>query len=422
MGQKVNPILFRSGVKKDQLSFSSPPQKPYLSNLLIQEIECKKFLFFLLKSRGILPRFFTFSRSLGKIHLDVDLYFTSLFLRESKLFWVRSLFKNMKQKYPKIRRVKDIKDFLENSQQMNEDLSVENFFFEKKKFLSTAVQNKKLFYQKLKKPNNFDFIYKRRLFYFLLFQKKKEILEKSKEKYTLYSINQNHLKLASPLVRMSLFKFNKLFGLRKLKYNFSGFFVRNFLSLKQKQTQSLLHLNKFLCQSLQNYTGVEEVTIRLSSAQLFFLPSFKFYKRFVLKELYSFQRNRDLKKYFLETIELLYFTLGSFGKGNASLLAKFIVYMLEKNRKQVFIYKFLKKSLQIFFQKLPKSFLAVDGIKILMKGRFNKRRRSKKLVLHEGQISLQSISTSLDYAQDRAVTLYGSFGIKVWISKRKKFL
>jgi hypothetical protein len=113
----------------------------------------------------------------------------------------------------------------------------------------------------------------------------------------------------------------------------------------------------------------------------------------------------------LKTVETLYFVLGTFGYGNASLLGKLVSYMIEKNRKHMLTVRFLKKALQIFFQNLPGNFLAVDGLKILIKGRFNKRRRTKTIVLQQGQISLQTLKTPIDYHQTQAITLYGAFGI-----------
>jgi hypothetical protein len=149
-----------------------------------------------------------------------------------------------------------------------------------------------------------------------------------------------------------------------------------------------------------------------------YVPSFKFLQRKIFKELSRFQRNRDLKNYFVETLETLYFVLRTFGFGNAYLLSQFLVFLLENTRKQVSIVKFLKKSLEVFFHLMPPHYFAIDGIKILIKGRFNKRRRTKKVVLQQGQISLQTIKTPIDYFQTQAVTIYGTFGIKVWISKR----
>jgi hypothetical protein len=195
-----------------------------------------------------------------------------------------------------------------------------------------------------------------------------------------------------------------------LNYTFSN---TTFLS-----SFDLLELNKSLCESLQKFIGIEKVRIRFSSGQLFFLPALRLYLKVFLKELFFFKRNKHLSLFFFETLEVLYFVLGTFSKGNAMLLANLLVFMFESSRSHVFIVRFLKKALGVFFDKISPDFIVVSGIKVLIKGRFNKRRRTKTLVLQRGQVSLQTISNPVDYFYAQAVTLYGSFGIKVWLSKK----
>jgi hypothetical protein len=186
----------------------------------------------------------------------------------------------------------------------------------------------------------------------------------------------------------------------------------------QKDRFDLLQLNHNLSKSIQNFCGVEEVRVTMFSNQLNYIPSFRFFQKKVFRELSRFQRNRDLRSYFVESLETLYFVIRTFGFGNAYILSQLLVFLLENVRKQVSIAKFFKKSLEVLFKVLPSHCFAVDGVKILIKGRFNKRRRTKKIVLQQGQISLQTIKTPIDYFQTQAVTIYGSFGIKIWISKR----
>ena len=134
------------------------------------------------------------------------------------------------------------------------------------------------------------------------------------------------------------------------------------------------------------------------------------------------KKNKELSKFFFEVIECTYFIFSTFGFGNAALLSSFIKSFLESSRKQLLLVKFLQKILSVFFEKLPSKVRAIEGIKILIKGRFNKRRRTKTYVIQEGQISLQTINLPIDYSQSYAITLYGSFGIKIWISKRNLLL
>lgn len=180
----------------------------------------------------------------------------------------------------------------------------------------------------------------------------------------------------------------------------------------------MIQLNQLICNSLHNFTGNEVIKLRIFSNQLKFLPSFRLCLNLLKEKLYFFQRNKNLKKFYFESLETLYFSLATFGYGNASLVSNLISYMLENMRKHTLITKFLKKLLHLFFTEINPNFLAVSGIRILIKGRFNKRRRTKTIVVQEGQISLQTLSKMIDYHQSQAVTIYGTFGIKVWLIKK----
>lgn len=451
MGQKVHPVLFRSNYRKVDPSTSSisPPQNSYFSHLLVQEIESKKFLYFLLRSRGIFLRSCSITKTPGKLSVCLDLYFTSLFLKPSKMSWVKSFFKNMKKEHSLFKKIKEVKGFVETYEASSDTKNRKLKYFSKNKSKNLEKKESKLSFSrktlkvyKSRKLDDFEVLYSRRLFYALCYQKKKELfLDKKDDTESVFSVSQVHLKPGYNLVKTNMSKLSGFFSLRKLKYSFYSLSLRKFLSSREK-SQSLLELNKFLCQSLQAYYGVEEVSVKLASAQMLILPFLKRHKKIFVKKLFAFQRNRSLKKYFHETVELFYFLHVCFSKGNAFLLAKFIAYMLEKNRKQLIIVRFLKKCVQCFFKGFSKtsrkgsakkkknfslekslkyssnSFLAINGMRILIKGRLNKRRRTKKFLLSSGQFSLQTLDTCIDYHQTHATTIYGSFGIKVWISKK----
>jgi len=294
---------------------------------------------------------------------------------------------------------------------------------EKSIYLQLPQKKRRYFLLKTTTPfQKYTLSHKNKLFYFLITKKRKqdklENIKENKISGALKKSTRSHYRNLS-FVRINFNKFKRLFVLKKFLYNFSCFglhksFINDFTS---KDNYNLLELSKYLCKSLQCFCGLEEVEVNISSSQLNFLPSFKFYQKAVYKDLVQFQKNRDLQKYFVEAVESFYLTFISFGYGNAYQIASLLTFLLENTRNQTFITKFLQKSLQVLFKIIPKEYLAIDGIKILIKGRFNKRRRTKKIVLQEGQISLQTISTPIDYYQTQAITIYGSFGIKVWISK-----
>jgi hypothetical protein len=559
MGQKVNPILLRSKYRKVDSSTSliSPPQNSEFSHSLIQDIEVKKFLYFLLLSKGIFLRSCTLKKTPEKVDVQLDMYFTSLFFKKSKLRWVKYFFRTMKKEETSFKKIKEVKGFVDThfsiekkkkkfkyimkrkqsflkklrlglrkgkkerkqalvfsretkvktskeGKKQRSLLLIRNLlrrekekdltpFFKssrlkkgekkgnlisrlsvfkgnqildvpsdkklktdgvkklgkgKKSFKSRALSKSNKFsklkkFGKLKKVNDFEILYNRRLFYILCYQKKKGLfVNKEEEQDAVSSFSQLHKKPGFDLVKTNLSKLSRFFGMRKLKYSFYSLCLRKFMRQK-KRDQSLLQLNKFLGQVLQKYYGIEQVCVKMTSMQLFLLPFLKCQKKVFVKKLSSFERNRSLQKYFSETVELFYFLHVCFSKGNAFLLAKFIAYLLEKNRKQLIIVKFLRKCMQAFFtgvsrlsskrlrkekknlsnKKIKKSsslrFLAISGMRILIKGRLNKRRRTKKFLFSSGQFSLQTMDLGVDYYQTQANTIYGSFGIKVWIAKRK---
>lgn len=422
MGQKVNPIIFRQAIAKPKVSswFSKTYTYPHLNH---QNIEIQSFLSNLLRSRGLFLRSCIISRSFEKLTLDLDLYFSYMLTKQSKFSWAKNFFKTLKKKYSSLNRIKDLKSFLDNLQETDSYIS-EQANNNKLKYKFLQETRKKNFLDTNKNlsllPQDLSLDYKQRFFFLLISKEKKKILLKKKKKMSVLSV----VKRASlpKLIRVRFSKLKKLFIVRKLKYSLTELQMRksfsNFEKFKTNNKTNLLDLNKALCKSLQNFTGIEKIQVRLHSNQLNYIPTLKVYYSFLLKELFVFQRSRDLNKYFFETLETLYFVLGTFSYGNAALLAKTLVYLLENTRKQIYIVRFIKKVLTIFFTKIPSNFLAINGIKVLIKGRFNKRRRTKTLIIQQGQISLQTLKTPIDYYQTQAITLYGSFGIKVWLSKR----
>ena len=78
-------------------------------------------------------------------------------------------------------------------------------------------------------------------------------------------------------------------------------------------------------------------------------------------------------------------------------------------------YKFLstiKRCLSLF---VSSKLSRINGIKIIIGGRFNGRPRSKHTAITIGQIPLQSISYNVDSSKSTAFTPNGTFGVKGWI-------
>ena len=424
MGQKINPIIFRQSITKPEIAFWISSQDKFF-HLQHQDLEIRNFLSDLLKSRGILLRSCKILRSSQRLEVEIDLYFSYILAKQSKFIWARSMFRTIKKKYDSLNKIRDLKDFVQEAESTEEKVGnlVSSSFLSprgrKKKYSLSSLKCKKSFLTKRKK--NFIFrtnvlTYKYRYRFFLLIKKKRNIPLVKKEDFSVLSSVKNSFKPNFYRIRFS--KLKKLFVVKNLHYSFKKFLLKSAFRSRKKDKKSLLYLNKSLCKSLHNFTGFETIVLKIYSNQLNHLPSFKLYQRTLKDKLFFLQRNKDLKKYFSESLEILYFVLSTFGYGNAYLLAKLVAYMIENNRKHTLVIRFLKKIIEVFFDDFPTHFFAVDGIRILVKGRFNKRRRTKTIVVQKGEISLQTINTSIDYYQTQAITIYGTFGIKVWLAKK----
>ncbi len=261
--------------------------------------------------------------------------------------------------------------------------------------------------------------YERRLLFFIIFKQRKKYLLKRKTKLSILSVLKKSF--VPKLLRVKIFKLKRLLKTQKFIFNFHQFNSIKFLDTSKKiKSLNFLKLNKYLCEFLQRFLGIEQIKIRYFSTQLKFLPIFKLFKKKATKPLISFKRNKNFKPFFKESLEILFLSFLLFSFGNAILLTKLISRLLETTRKQIVIIKFLKKAMAIFFRRLPSDLCGLSGMRIMIIGRFNKRPRTKTIVLQQGQICLQTLAIPVDFHYRQVVTLFGSFGVKVWLSKKIK--
>ena len=97
---------------------------------------------------------------------------------------------------------------------------------------------------------------------------------------------------------------------------------------------------------------------------------------------------------------------------NPKILADIISENIERNpqhKRTLFVIKKL-------FDKLFINYYNFKGYKIEIKGRVNKSKRSRKLKIQNGQISLNTITQDISYGFSKAITPMGSCSVKVWFS------
>nr|AEP20730.1 ribosomal protein S3 [Kryptoperidinium foliaceum endosymbiont] len=130
-------------------------------------------------------------------------------------------------------------------------------------------------------------------------------------------------------------------------------------------------------------------------------------KNFIL--LQKFKGTPFLK----EGIELLFHVV--YAKNSASLLAKFVAMQMKKVKRHKFFLSFLKQTLTVL---VNSALSKVKGIKIVIKGRLNGVPRAKHKILTIGDVPVQSVGASIDYAQVTTHNSNGSYGIKVWVVEK----
>ena len=134
----------------------------------------------------------------------------------------------------------------------------------------------------------------------------------------------------------------------------------------------------------------------------------------IFKQLKKFVRN----SFFKEAINIFFVNISK--RKSAKLLAEFVSDQFKLNqlrtdqmtisRKDNYFLGFLKQTVIL----LIKSDIShLMGIKITIKGRFNRAPRARTNHIHFGKFSLQSFNSKVDYYQSTAYTINGTFGIRV---------
>ena len=228
-------------------------------------------------------------------------------------------------------------------------------------------------------------------------RKRHSVKKKSKTKF----------KSPRPKVKLETKSFQKIKNKKNVSLN----------SHSSCQTVGLKGLQEILIESLATYTK-NKINISLTfqsinrSKQLSYdqVKNFKI----VFKQLRKFVRN----PFFKEAINILFINISK--RKSAKLLADFLSNQFKLNqlktdqmtisRKDNYFLGFLKQTILL----LVKSHASrLTGMKIVVKGRFNKAPRAKTHIIHVGKFSLQTFNSKVDYHQSTAYTINGTFGVKV---------
>lgn len=185
---------------------------------------------------------------------------------------------------------------------------------------------------------------------------------------------------------------------------------------KKKNNNETLKANFFmeqLLESLSIFTGKKYhifltlqnlnkgVSLRLSSPEQVFLK----------KKVLSFRRY-SRNKFFRESLNIILILAKI--KNSARIFSYFLAGQLSTQKRHNYFLIFLKRILPIFVES---KFFNIEGVKIIINGRFNGAPRSKSRLLLIGEVPIQQITKQIDYHQTTSYTKNGTFGIKVWVNQ-----
>jgi hypothetical protein len=163
----------------------------------------------------------------------------------------------------------------------------------------------------------------------------------------------------------------------------------------------------------------------LSSKRLIFRNLNKivlnYQKSFFLRQ--HFQITKVLNRFKLESycqVGIFIFCILHTMKRGTLIFAKFIARFLKivhrSKRKRVKFERFLSAFIEnIFIKNTIVKNHNIGGLKVQIKGRFERDKRTKKLILQKGSIPLQTITSPVNYSFVPSYTSFGVFGIKVWV-------
>jgi len=164
-----------------------------------------------------------------------------------------------------------------------------------------------------------------------------------------------------------------------------------------------------LIKSLHLFTGSSQISINFHNVENE-KKAAKLVQNHTLKPKLQELRIYSKERFFQEALDILLINFQH--KSTATLLGQFIATQFQSLKRHNNFLTFLKRALSIF-QTVQKS--KIQGLQVLITGRFNGVPRAKGRMIQVGTIPLQTITSNIDYSFCEAQTSYGTFGIKIWI-------
>lgn len=371
MGTKVNPSIFK--IEYSYNWNSKYMEKKYNETPLnnFSDLEIRKFINKFFKDHGLIVQTCKLFHNIESLNIFVSYYKTD------KAFTV------IKRKRKKLRIAwKDIKQSKFRSKQIRDKAGTKysGAFFKLRKHL------KKYYYYKMLKYNQT-----------IAINEKKELKAKG--------IKLLNRKRSRKIQRKKRAKYIKV-ALSQLKFrNSANIFKNRFLD------KLLEGIKLFTNKKIQ--LTVKQLNLKLED-YFFKNDKEKYALSTVLRKVDRFKNN----KFFKKGLTMLMLCVIKKKLNTSDLLANYIAQQLQHLKKHNYFLKFLKAALKNFMTKYSKE---IKGIFIKIKGRFNGAPRARKRVINIGvKVPVQTIKTDVRYSLTTAFNVNGTFGVKVFLYRRKK--
>jgi len=167
---------------------------------------------------------------------------------------------------------------------------------------------------------------------------------------------------------------------------------------------------RLICQDTNKYI--------LNLAELHKLKRYKL--RYIFKKLFEFPFKKYEKRFkiiFSSLLNVCFHML--LQKNSVLLLSEYLANIYSKKifkKKHMQLFYFLKEIIKTFLNyKLTK----IQGIKVSISGRLNGKLRTQRAWFLHNCLPLSSHDAIVRYSESTAFTIYGTFGIKVWLFEKK---
>ena len=407
MGQKTDiKNIFQIGKNNKNYVWDSKyfeKKKNESNTFIFQNLEIKKFIEKILKDNGLI----LYKYKINFLESNIKIFISYLKLPKSQTIITQI---NNKQKLRLIKKRKIKKSYQKD---IKKYLTAKKFLKNKKKTFKKKVNlNKSLLEKKILNKqkikiflltnillNKQKTLLKKNLHFNNIFTKKtQDIITNNLEKQKKVKNKINNYQIKKRIKILQYYKYYIKVQNNKILQNIK---INNFLE-KIIESLNIFTNNKFnIILNLQQVNN--NLTFGISNSQL------QHFKKTII-QLRQFKKS----KFFKEGINTIF--LSVIKKESSQLLANFIANQLKLVKRHGFFLKFVQKTLSIM---LTNKLVKAKGVKIMIKGRFNgKRRSSKKTITINKHMPLMTLNSKIDSAQSTAYGPNGTFGVKLWINEK----